>query len=902
MANALTGDFDVVAEFAIPAANRVIAAMHRSERLLHSVTMRVDDNAPAGSNVIGPSVVGSVDTFGDPVVNHQQIGHPNPYPGASAATNAITAALDPVVNINEGEAVIVPVEPSHFQGRAQLQVFPPTLEVTDAFGSRVTMRMQMMSRYLPDPQTPPAAEFIRGELQITAAVGQVASQVPNVNVVDIDFNPDNAIINFVPSWSSRSLSGQDIAGINLLIRNALKTSFLPSNATLPANVKHIQFKTLVGTPSALCVLLNMGPTSGAPGSMNSHFIGPADDFAFAVGVDYLRAVLQPTIDNILGQTYNFTVPIDVWLTTYHVSYSIALSSVTVNPQNGKIVLNVQGKATQTSDKWYAPDNFTFTAQLSFTLVVDGDTADLVPGDVSLDTSSWVVNLFRGSATDGMKQVRDQALTQSGAYDTVRQMFSAGGNLGGLLRSLLAPTRRRFPIRLQSFHLAYTSVEIRPTGIVLHGALTVNAWPQVHVEYEQIPSTVTGPVAQVQGPAYSALKSWIPGGLIQQYEWSLLGQSQPFLIEPHKFIYQQGPPVVAELAAYIPPPWVFNLLCLTVRGTRLTSSGPVVSQAVVAKSCGILFFPIISPVVAASLKGSFPSVALTYADAQGQVQVVGHASARPGVGGGTPNLLVHFADGQTSSRLDFLTQALAESKREDAVTAVLAVLTPDQLSKARHTEGVIYAEDQDGAWEKLLGVKGTGRPVTLIVGSRGNVVWQKEGGVDVATLTAALQKFLVRTPPVTRGMLRVNLRLGQPAPNFLFQYAPGRELTLRKLSGTPCTLIFWKSTSKASIQAVRDLRNGANETISKASGQEQVILAINDGESGELARAVAAENGFADAVVIDPERAIAVAYGVSFWPTIVFTDDAGVVTGIRYGHGAKGTVGLSTEQTTVTRAE
>ena len=32
MANDLTGDFDVVAEFRIPAANRVLAAMHRGNR------------------------------------------------------------------------------------------------------------------------------------------------------------------------------------------------------------------------------------------------------------------------------------------------------------------------------------------------------------------------------------------------------------------------------------------------------------------------------------------------------------------------------------------------------------------------------------------------------------------------------------------------------------------------------------------------------------------------------------------------------------------------------------------------------------------------------------------------------------------------------------------------------
>ena len=45
MANQLTGDFDVVAEFGIPAANRLLAAMHRSGRFPHSATLRVDDAA-----------------------------------------------------------------------------------------------------------------------------------------------------------------------------------------------------------------------------------------------------------------------------------------------------------------------------------------------------------------------------------------------------------------------------------------------------------------------------------------------------------------------------------------------------------------------------------------------------------------------------------------------------------------------------------------------------------------------------------------------------------------------------------------------------------------------------------------------------------------------------------------
>ncbi len=43
MANDLTGDYDVAVEFTIPAANRVLAAMHRGQRFPHSLSLRVYD-------------------------------------------------------------------------------------------------------------------------------------------------------------------------------------------------------------------------------------------------------------------------------------------------------------------------------------------------------------------------------------------------------------------------------------------------------------------------------------------------------------------------------------------------------------------------------------------------------------------------------------------------------------------------------------------------------------------------------------------------------------------------------------------------------------------------------------------------------------------------------------------
>ena len=128
------------------------------------------------------------------------------------------------------------------------------------------------------------------------------------------------------------------------------------------------------------------------------------------------------------------------------------------------------------------------------------------------------------------------------------------------------------------------------------------------------------------------------------------------------------------------------------------------------------------------------------------------------------------------------------------------------------------------------------------------------------------------------MLALSLRIARPAPNFLFELAPGRGLTLRKLEGRPVVLVFWKSSSKPSLQAARDLQKPTGQ----AGGQEPVVLAINDGEAPELVKKVAAENGLSAIVVPDPQRQISAAYGVSIWPTIVFIDAFGLVRGIRYG--------------------
>src|SRR5262249_18605801 len=290
MANNLTGEFDLVAEFALHAANRMLASMHRSERFQHSIATRVDDTLVDPNHA---SVFGGIDASGTALANHLQIGDAPTGPRRPPSLTSLLL-LDGVVNTNVGVLEIPPIVPSLLKGKAQLQLFPPTVDVPDASGNRLTVHIPMMSRYFPDKNTAPLAEFIRGDIQITASITQVVSQT--ARVIEVDLRSANVQINFTTSFTSRPLTAEDVAAVRLLLGNAMKTSFLPSNATLPAKIAHIQFKTMRATQRALAVLLNLSGGAGNPASATNIFLGAGDDFAFAAGVDFITAQFQPTLD------------------------------------------------------------------------------------------------------------------------------------------------------------------------------------------------------------------------------------------------------------------------------------------------------------------------------------------------------------------------------------------------------------------------------------------------------------------------------------------------------------------------------------------------------------------------------------------------------------------------------
>jgi len=956
MANDLTGDYDVVAEFAIPAVDRVLAAMHSGNRFPHSWSLRVDDT-PQSRRAIRTIVDVNGDAITDPVLVAQAPGFRRP----TSASDPVLSTIDPLVNVSisrEHRDARLVGDYSHLKGVAQLQLAAPTISLPDDSSTSIRLHTPFMARYFPDPNTMSLPDFLRGEIQITFGLNQVATQLASQGVSIIDFNlmrDRNLTIVFSPAWSPPPapphLDGSQKTAIEKAIRNSLLTSFQSSSSPLPDKVLLMQFKTLSGDLPALAVLMNMsdgvlvGEVLGGgifglpvgppdPGSVDTVFLNDKDDFAFAVSGTYVKTPLVKAINNALPSSAQLSPPPrtyelkdftgHVWASVT-IATTVSLGGPTVELQDaspatlaaalltggadaaalaaaGQILLTMPGHVNVhfTPRPSYVPVpndvDFDFAIRLALTLSLDGGKVGLQPlFGVSVDiitggVADAIANPLKSKAenlfTDAWNSMKDQIQQQ------VSTMLSAD-NLQEFLKKIMNPTPKSGaqPQEERDPQLAYTSFQITPAGVILHGTLEVPAWPAVHVEFDLDPWT-----AGTATPEYSALKTWIPGGTIQEYTWRYQGNPQPLQISANTFVYPDAPPAgsgigishfpfetvgtvggAPEPTSHLPLDLLIasragTSLCVTVKGTRVSASGPATPEPVSATRCEWSSFQI------GMVRGvrELPDVALTRFAASGALEVAGHTSPWfPAGAVGNANLIVHFPDEQSAANLEFLTHALRESERTDTAAAILVVLPPEQLARIKPTDGLIFADDIT-TWERLFRVKY--RPATIVVGRSGEVVWQHEGELGTPQLAAALKAHLVAGGGFRPRLLQLDVRIGQPTPNFLFEYAPGRELTLRKLAGRPVVLVFWKSTSQPSLETLRDLQ----KAFASAGSRGPVVLAINDGESPELAKKVAAEHGLSAIVVPDPERPISLTYGVNIWPTTIFLDRFGLVKDIRYG--------------------
>jgi peroxiredoxin len=940
MPNDLTGDFDIVAEFTLGAANRVLAAMHCGERLPHSWSLQVDDfthvRVPLSRGKEVPVIRSIVDSFGQPVTDPGRVATASAANMAATGSIPVNPAVDFPVNTPRSPAAGTPTSPSmesphgagagsisptelgaatplspgalkrasHLSGVAQLQMGAPTITPAANSESAVVVHTPVMGRYIGDPDTMEIPSLLRGEFQITVDIGQSSSSAGSF--VNIELGGKSGDAHFVPAWESPAWTSKStqLASIDKAIVNALKNSFEPSNNALPDDIVLLRFKTMSDGPQpALVVMMDIpngilgaellaalfGVGSGAPdtSTVSNVFLQDSDDFAVAIRSDDIVGPFSKAVNDAVANIQINVPPVVTTASTGwgYVSYTFTTYTVvTLNTPTvslvptmlglpGGVVITIPVNVHFYNDSSYfsAPDDFDFT-------VIQGFDFVLVPLGVSLEQRDPTINIPSKVPSDianGVRSYAKAALSNFPGFSAIQQQVSSKlsvKNLQDFLKRLMnpAPTPGALPVKEVDPALFCTSFEVKEAGLVLHGVLQVPAWPRPHVEYSfhTISSRFVGKNWFPASGEYSALKSWIPGGTIHEFIWSHAATTT-LHDDSNSFLFEEKDP--AGLSS----------LCLTLKGTRISEVGPPIYRPVAAETPFCSWqsrINVSSSVLKALLHGghNWPKIALVRPHRQGGVDVVGHTSPwTTPAGNSSINLIAHFPDKHSLASLDSLTRALAQSGRTDTASALLAVLSPENLRRAKPVPGIAFSDD-DKAWAHLLGIKHA--PATCIISPIGEVVFRHQGPLSMDELTQAFRQHLVGGGRFSPRLLQSNVRIGQTIPNFLLGQSPGNELTLRKLVGRPVVIVFWKSSSQASVGTVLDLQNAFANTTT----QNTALLAICDGELLDVARQTAAQHGITALLVPDPDRDIAQACGITLWPTTVFVDSSGLVSNVRYG--------------------
>jgi peroxiredoxin len=161
---------------------------------------------------------------------------------------------------------------------------------------------------------------------------------------------------------------------------------------------------------------------------------------------------------------------------------------------------------------------------------------------------------------------------------------------------------------------------------------------------------------------------------------------------------------------------------------------------------------------------------------------------------------------------------------------------------------------------------------------GNVRWKHEGELQVEALIEALRSHPSLPAGGSRQALRLKVREGDRAPDFVFEFVPNRLMPLHTLRGHAVDLVFWTSWAEPSLLELAHAAARSGE----ASNGRKLVLAINDGEAVEHAREVFERHGVAATLVPDPDRRIARLYGIHCWPTTVSIDERGRVWDVQMG--------------------
>lgn len=908
MPNNLTGNYEAIVQVSVRQINGLLATLHQrggnpaaSPKFLHSESFRVGD-APAAMHP-------GVEVFKNWLVSEQKS-----YQLVPAAAGKWTADFDkaPPGMVrwladavgNWNDAMLEDVPADSVRGRVQVQISAPTISFEPGT-SQIWASLFIRARYFPDPGSQHLPSKVHGEVRVRYQV-LVKDDGPGKKELDVPVPPQDSDIQFL---DLSPMSPAERTTITKQVRKALRKTFKPMSVPLPDDFKFVEFKS-VGTSAdqalALPVQLSPGnPPVGGLSSFTENLLAD-NDFAIAVGRDHVVSRFQTTLNQLLQFTTSFEVPIDGW---WDPTYHFSVSSANLQFKVGSIDLVVAGKATTRAWGFSNYDNIVITQPL--TIGFSGQDVVLLAPDSALDISGLPDD------DDAKAQARNRIIAERNSRLPNAQLeLNAALNNA---RSILNTGLMRFDPATSA---NYASIQITPDGIIVRGTIDTPANARNPPVVSIRPTTSFESVL----PSFTALESWIPGGRITNYSWSLFelvtieldppssivgvpsklkitipweGKSQTFPDDPHGFIFEHPEKITALSSA-----------CLRIDGSQTSPDGYVTNDVSGYGRTGAC-----RPAKTQPLNGLPPGIEdllgpiylppdVWSPDAVLAESIYGHVSVSAADASDVGiNHLVYFADWSAEQPLEALGRGLRHISGRGHSHAVFVVLPVGSLSVSRRDvearlglrglrtmsrqrepvetperEAPVpfrVTEDYGGAWTRTFDVRNA--PATFLVNARGEYVWSEQGELHPERLAAAMDEHAVRSPAPQHRLMTLAVELGETVPDVSFADVEGRSIALRRLRGRSVLLSFWRSGLQPCVSELRRLQD-----LNDRGSERPFIVALCADLQPDAIAEVRQQHQLTFSLVHDTYRGIGRLFGVTCWPTTVSINRDGIVDHIQFG--------------------
>ncbi|RBP45374.1 peroxiredoxin [Roseimicrobium gellanilyticum] len=869
MANNLTGDYEAVVEISVRQINGLLATLHQNGayenaplKLLHSVDTRLGDPPRRFPD--------HVLDFGDWVFEFQQEKGPRPIkdlkdqfvstspPGVAGKFKDIFADLD---NIE-----VIEIPPEVIRGRARIQISTLQVSFPQGSSSEVILHAFARAHYYPDDNTGELPKPVHGEVQATFEIRTQPYQGKTRLFVKAS-NQDSKI-RFIADPAS-GLSAAEAGVLAAQIRKVVREGIDTLPVDLPAGFPFSQFKGIGVVGQVLALPLQLSG-AGAPASgvqpINASFVG-SSGFAFAVRKEYVQGLIDIDAIRASVAARSITLRIEHWGVGVSVTYKLRFSSgPTLTFKAGSI--EISGRVEVETGTWWAPNGFvSFKQAITIRLNTSTQVASLRRiGDPDVDESWFIPS---GTSTNIVRSEIDKALDAN--EDSVEAVFNDA-------RSKLVSGLRNFD---SASTVRYSGVETTVDGVIVRGDIGGPGRLNPIVEIGETEHRT----------AFTALKSWIPGGRILRHVWSWVEYPDfpPSIwngvtrtaTEMHRFVFPKPPGITS-----------ISHVCLRLEGTQILANGQTRNvtggTTCIAPAPDIVldvpswWEPVTVPIW-------MPDIA---DDAVLRQAIAGHVSVqtdRPQKMAPGQNTLVYFADWPSERPLQILRDAFGKMKLRNVALQVIVVLpsgafdsTKKELAgklgmdEAKLPVSLQLAEDDEGGWGRTFGL--SKRPSYYLINARREFVWKAEGHVDAGEMAAALEKHLVSAGPPRVQPLSLAVETGCTAPDVAFRDSEKQSFALHRMRGQTLFLNFWQSWSAPSLAELERLQ----KLHEKGGKDAPTIISFHGGKDVKKMEEIRRQLGLTFTVVQDSEQRQARKYGVRCWPTTVEVNPEGTVEQAQFG--------------------